>query len=162
MIGRSNRGPSARPRVQSSNEAEEELLPKAGEIGRRVIHTAGPAPCSIAASATALRCAVWVSPAAAPARGGGGVGGGEGEGCGKFKKKGKALPLPVFPPFSFCACIDVFMHLNRYFLLDAGLERPFYFTVALGKLLSSQREKLAAGSGSVRALCALKLDLSSA
>lgn len=71
-IGRSNRGPSARPRVQSSNEAEEELPPKAGKIGRRIIHLASPASLPNPLSWTALQCVLPVRGAAA--KGGGGVG----------------------------------------------------------------------------------------
>ncbi|XP_059136161.1 uncharacterized protein LOC131924921 [Peromyscus eremicus] len=43
VIGRSNREPSARPRVQSSNRAEEELPPKTAKIGYRKTHRAKPA-----------------------------------------------------------------------------------------------------------------------
>lgn len=43
MIGRSNREPSARPRVQSSNRAEEELPLKTAKIGHRDTHRARPA-----------------------------------------------------------------------------------------------------------------------
>ncbi|XP_041518384.1 basic proline-rich protein-like [Microtus oregoni] len=43
VIGRSNREPSARPRVQPSNRAEEELPPKTAKIGHRDTHRARPA-----------------------------------------------------------------------------------------------------------------------
>lgn len=43
MIGRSNRVPSSRPRVQSSNRAEEELPPKTAKIGHRNTQRARPA-----------------------------------------------------------------------------------------------------------------------
>ncbi|XP_052055887.1 uncharacterized protein LOC127697059 [Apodemus sylvaticus] len=43
VIGRSNREPSAWPRVQSSNRAEEELPPKTAKIGHRNTHRARPA-----------------------------------------------------------------------------------------------------------------------
>lgn len=65
MIGPSNRGPRAGPRVQSSNEAEEELPPKAGKIGHRIIHLASPAYFLKTLYPTAQQRAVRVSRAAA-------------------------------------------------------------------------------------------------
>lgn len=65
VIGRSNRGPRAGPRVQSSNEAEEELPPKAGKIGHRIIHLASPAYFLKTLYPTAPKPAVRVSRTAA-------------------------------------------------------------------------------------------------
>lgn len=61
VIGRSNRGPRAQPRVQWNNEAEEELLPKAGKIGHRIIHPAGSAYFPNTLSPTALTVCFPVS-----------------------------------------------------------------------------------------------------
>lgn len=111
MIGRSNRGPSARPRVQSSNQAEEELPPEAGKVGRRIIHLASPAffskdalPDRPAVRGRAPELLLKVEAA---------WGGGEEKGCGKFEKKGRELPFPLLPPFSFYVFIYVLTYLDQ-------------------------------------------------
>lgn len=94
MIGRSNRAPSARPRVQSSNGAEEELPPKTAKIGHRNTQRARPAyfPKTILLGpplgAGILELLVEAETV---------WGGGEKRGCGKFKKMGKALPFFLSP-----------------------------------------------------------------
>lgn len=94
MIGRSNREPRARPRVQSSNRVEEELPPKTAKIGHRNTHRARPAyfPKTVPAR-TASRCGILKLLVEAETV----WGGGEKRGCGKFKKMGKALPFFLSP-----------------------------------------------------------------
>lgn len=130
VIGRSNRGPRAQPRVQSSNEEEEELPPKAGKIGYRVIHPASPAYFPNTLSQTALQyvsrspglpncCWKWTRPA---------WGGGEGKACGKFKKKGKELPFPLLPPFPFVyAFVSLLIWTNISFLLEEEIGEAALF-----------------------------------
>lgn len=88
--------------MQLSNEAEEELPPKAGKIGHRVIHSASPA--YFPNNSFSNRPAVFVLVAGSP-----GLlleveltwGGGEEKGCGKFKKEGKSFPFHYSHFFPF-------------------------------------------------------------
>lgn len=121
VIGRSNRGPRAQPRVQRNNEAEEELLPKAGKIRHRVIHPAGTAYFPSSLSPTALQCVSrspglpscclkWSRREEA----------GRKRDAGNLNKKGKELPFPLSPLFlllSLYVCVYVYIYLDQRFFL---------------------------------------------
>lgn len=74
----------------------------------------------------------------------------------------------MFPPFSFYVFVYVVTYLNRYFLLDEGLERLFYFTGTLVGTPPSPERSWQRGLGlwdlcgiALCVLSALKLDFSS-
>lgn len=167
VIGRSNRGPRARPRVQSSNEAEEELPPKAGKIGHRAIHPAGPAFLPKTLSAPGRPAARGAGPASCCGKWGRRGEAGKKRGAGNLKREEKSFPSPLPTPFPSCSyfCIHLFgpTFLSYW---RKRLERLLYFTVAVGGTPPSFPEtRLGNGVWIVgSALCALsapKLDLSS-
>lgn len=134
--------------MQSSNEAEEELPPKAGKIGPRMIRLASPA--SPANPLPRPPSRAWSRSPEARLQVEAAWGGGEGKGCGKFKKKRKEFPFLLFSPFSFYVCIDVFICSDQHFFLIGrrDSERLLYFTVTLEETTpSSQGGELAPGSG---------------
>lgn len=132
VIGQSNRGPRARPRVQSSNEAEKELSLKAGQVGRRIIHPASPAHFPKTLSPTAQQCVVPIPLAAQVERLRAGAA--RKKDAGNLKRKEKSFPFPSSHPFPF---MYLHIHLLGPTFLSywtKRLERLLYFTVALREM----------------------------